>query len=62
MSKEIEALELIDSYIKLDEYDRETSGVADAIRLLRKTLTEPSAEYIIAITGKFLSKIGDTNE
>jgi hypothetical protein len=38
MGKELEALELIDSYINLDEYDGETSGVAEAIRLIKRTL------------------------
>jgi len=51
--KELEALELIDSYITLDDYDRETSGVAEALRLLKKTLTEPTAEQLITLIRKF---------
>ncbi len=35
-----EALDKLTEYIKLDEYDYETSGVGDAERLLGQALTE----------------------
>ena len=54
--KELEALELIDSYIKLDEYDMETSGVAEAIRLLKKALTPPTSDEVCKALSEYLDR------
>ena len=55
MSKELEALELIDDYITLDDYDKETKGIAEAIRLVKKALkrNEPSKVIIHEDIGSF---------
>jgi hypothetical protein len=56
MSKELKMLELIDIYITLDDYDRETSGVAEAIRLVKKALTPPTANDVCKALSEWFNK------
>lgn len=55
-NKELEALERILSYVKLDEYDYETRGVGDAERLLKKALTPPTADEVIKALSEYCGK------
>ena len=59
MTKELEALERILSYVKLDEYDYETRGVGDAERLIRKALTPPTEDDVSKALCEYFQEYGD---
>ena len=61
MSKELEALELLDNYILLDEYDEHVYGIDIAKNILKQALTElETLQKKYKLADDTLADIGET--